>query len=312
MRDGYRANAGEMCFILSWFRVHQAILHSWGDISVLLFLRQCCWGLALVPLGKSRFLTCLIGNMEILSTQCRGIGPPLAGRWKAHEFSRVAAGTWGIFSSYGVDGYLKLGFVQRSQESCLGMTHTSGSYIRLGRTIRTLLEVRWESKHLLLFGTVILVFLSLFTKSQASSHFESLNSAHLSECQSDVRTSVKKRWRTMAFYTVSTGDSDIPSSCEMKDEPLFKPLQGKPAFFWVRASGGQLHLRQKTRSPYDIPISDGSLLFRCLWKVGLPLQLKTGNLSHPEMIWGARNIPQADLLKFMMFYTWDGCLRESL
>ena len=94
-----------------------------------------------------------------------------------------------------------------------------------------LLDVRWEAKHPLLVDTVILLFLSIFTKGQASSAFESLNSAHLSECQRDVRTSVQKMWRTMAFSRVSTGDSDIPSSCEMKDEPLFKPLQGKPAFF---------------------------------------------------------------------------------
>ena len=26
-------------------------------------------------------------------------------------------------------------------------------------------------------------------------------------------------------------DSDIPLSCEMKDEPAFKPLQGNPTFF---------------------------------------------------------------------------------
>ena len=30
------------------------------------------------------------------------------------------------------------------------------------------------------------------------------------------------------------------------------------------------------------------------------------------MIWGARNIPQAALLKLMILYTWDGCLRESI
>ena len=30
----------------------------------------------------------------------------------------------------------------------------------------------------------------------------------------------------MAFSRVSTGDSFIPSSCEMKYEPAFKPLQG--------------------------------------------------------------------------------------
>ena len=101
----------------------------------------------------------------------------------------------------------------------------------LGRKIQTLLEVNRESKHPLLVGTVILVFLSIFTKSQASSPFEALYSAQLSKSQMDVRPSVQKRLRTMAFSRVSTGDSDIPSSCEMKDEPAFKALQGKPAFF---------------------------------------------------------------------------------
>ena len=33
----------------------------------------------------------------------------------------------------------------------------------------------------------------------------------------------------MAFSRVSTGESDIPSSCEMKQEPEFKPMQGYPA-----------------------------------------------------------------------------------
>ena len=57
----------------------------------------------------------------------RGNGPHLAGRAKSHEFSRVVAGTWCISSSYDGDGHLKLGFVQRSQDSCLDMTDTSGS-----------------------------------------------------------------------------------------------------------------------------------------------------------------------------------------
>ena len=88
-----------------------------------------------------------------------------------------------------------------------------------------------EAKRPLLVGRVILVFLSIFTKSQASSPFEALNAAHLSKSQMDVRPSVQKRLRTLAFSRVSTGESDIPSSCEMKDEPAFKALQGKPAFF---------------------------------------------------------------------------------
>ena len=101
----------------------------------------------------------------------------------------------------------------------------------LGRKIQTLLEVSREAKRPLLVGTVILVFLSIVTNSQASSPFEALNSVHLSKSQMDVRPSALKRLRTMAFSRVSTGDSDIPSSCEMKDEPAFKALQGKLALF---------------------------------------------------------------------------------
>ena len=101
----------------------------------------------------------------------------------------------------------------------------------LGRRRQTLLEVSREAKHSLLVGTVILVFVSIFTKSQASSPFEALNSAHLSKSQMDVRPSVQKSLRTIAFSGVSTGDSDIASSCEMKDAPAFKALQGKLAFF---------------------------------------------------------------------------------
>ena len=101
----------------------------------------------------------------------------------------------------------------------------------LGRKIQTLLEVSHEANHPLLVCTVILVFLSIFTKSKGSSPFEALNSAHILKSQMDVRPSVQKMLRTMAFSRVSTGVSDIPTACEMKDEPAFKTLQGKPAFF---------------------------------------------------------------------------------
>ena len=87
-----------------------------------------------------------------------------------------------------------------------------------------------------------------------------------------MRPPVQMRRGTRVFSRVSTGDSDIPSSCEMKDEPAFKPLQGNPTFFLVRASQYPLHLRQQTQGPSHIPIAEGRLLLRCLWKVGLPLQ----------------------------------------
>ena len=120
-------------------------------------------------------------------------------------------------------------------------------------------------------------FLSIFKNSQASSPFEALNSVCLSRYQSDVIPPIQMRRRTMAFSRVSTGDTDIPSSCEMKYEPEFKPLQENPAFFLVRVSRGPFHLRQETHSPSHIPIAEGKLHLRCWWKVGSNLQSKTVN-----------------------------------
>ena len=125
---------------------------------------------------------CLIGNLELLCTLCRGIGPHLPLREMSHGFSRVAAGTWGIFTSYGRDGHSKLVFVQRCQDSCIVTMDNSGIYTGLGRTIWTLLEVMLETEGHFLVSTVILGFLTIFKKSQASSTFEALNSACLSSC----------------------------------------------------------------------------------------------------------------------------------
>ena len=91
--------------------------------------------------------------------------------------------------------------------------------------------MRQETEVHFLFGTVILGLLSIFKKSQASSPYEALNSVCLSRVQRDVRPPVKMRWKPMAFSRVSTGDSNMPSSCEMKEEPEFKPLQESRAFF---------------------------------------------------------------------------------
>ena len=155
--------------------------------------------------------------------------------------------------------------------------NTSGIETRLGRTIRTLLEVRQETKAHFLVGRVILGFLSIFKKSQAPSPFEALNSVCLSRYQSDVIPPIQMRQRTMAFSRVSTGYSDILSSCEMKHEPEFKTLQGNPAFFRVRVSRGPLHLRQEKQGRSHIPIFEGKFHLSCLWKVGSNLQSKTGN-----------------------------------
>ena len=116
-----------------------------------------------------------------------------------------------------------------------------------------------------------------FNKCQASSPFEPLNSTCLSWCQRDMRPPGQMRRGPSSFSRISTGDSDIPSSCEIIDEPSFEPLQGNPAFFRVRESWCPFHLRQQTQGPSHIPIAEGSPLLSCLWKVGIPLQSKPGN-----------------------------------
>ena len=40
------------------------------------------------------------------------MGPHLTARRRSHGFSRVEAGTWGIFSSYGRDVHSKLEIVE--------------------------------------------------------------------------------------------------------------------------------------------------------------------------------------------------------
>ena len=68
----------------------------------------------------------------------------------------------------------------------------------------------------------------------------------------------------------------------MQEEPAFKSLLGNPPLF---ESGhfGPFHLRLQIQGPSHIPIAEKSLLLRCLWKVGIPLELKPGNQLSSEV-----------------------------
>ena len=135
-----------------------------------------------------------------------------------------------------MDGPSRLVFGQRRQDSCLVVRDTSGFSARLGRAIETPLEVRWETQGPYSVATEILGFLSIFKRSQVSSHFEALNSLYFLNCERDVRPLVEMIQGARSFSRVSTRDSDIPLSWEMKEEPAFKSQQGNPAFFRVRVS----------------------------------------------------------------------------
>ena len=73
---------------------------------------------------------------------------------------------------------------------------------------------------------------------------------------SDVRPPVQMSLRPRAFSMDFTEDLDIPLSCEMKDEPAFKPVQRNPTFFLVRKSRYPLHVRHQIQGPSHIPIAD--------------------------------------------------------
>ena len=45
-------------------------------------------------------------------------------------------------------------------------------------------------------------------------------------------------------------------------------------------------MKQQTQGPSELPIAEGSLLLRCLWKVGIPLESKPRNqLSSGDALW---------------------------
>ena len=150
-----------------------------------------------------------------------------------------------------------------------------------------------------LVGTVILGFLSIFKKSKASSPFEALKSVCLSRCQSDVIPPVQKRQRPTAFSSVSTGDSDILSSCDMKHEPKFKPLQGNPALFWVRP----LVIHSTWDRKHRVLLTYLLLRENSTWGVGGKLanlfSQRQGISSHLETICCAWNFLHAAVLKWI-------------
>ena len=134
----------------------------------------------------------------------------------------------------------------------------------------------------------------------------------LYRCQSDMIPPVQMRRRTTAFSRVSTGDSDNPSSCEMKHEPELKPLQGNLAFFWVRG----LAVHSTWDRKQIVPLTYLLLRENSTWGAGGKLaqifNQRQGIISHLGTIWGTWSFPRVAVLILIFISTWDGCLRESL
>ena len=102
-----------------------------------------------------------------------------------------------------------------------------------------------------------------------------------------------------AFSRVSTGDSDIHSSCEMKDEPAFKPLQEYPAFFQVKASRDPFHLRQQTQGPLTYLLLREASSGGACGMLSYLFSRSQGISSHLETIWGEQSYPRFAVLKLL-------------
>ena len=85
------------------------------------------------------------------------------------------------------------------------------------------------------------------------------------------------RLRPRAFSRNCTEDSDIRLSCEMKDEPAFKPLQGNPTFFRVRLSRYPLHLWEQIQ----VSIKHIEVPNMFDWEHGIALQPIQGIRASP-------------------------------
>ena len=203
-------------------------------------------------------LEAMQGNRASSHSEGRNLMVFLELRWEPGASSRV---TRGLFFKH----------------SCLVSRDTSGFSSRQGSTGGTPLELRRETQGPFLVTTGIFEFLSVFKRSQALCPVEACKYAFLWRCQRDVNPPVEMRWGTKALSRVSTGHSDTPSCCERKHGLAFESLQGNQALPRVRKTRCPFHLSQQTQGTSHIPITERSLLFRCLWKIGIPLVLKPGN-----------------------------------
>ena len=92
-----------------WRGIGRHLKLIWATPSYLTFLRwhQCSsrlvrdiWGTLCSSIKQIKSPYLFVCEKALLCTQCRGIGTHLSAKGKFHGFSRVAAGTWGTFSSY--------------------------------------------------------------------------------------------------------------------------------------------------------------------------------------------------------------------
>ena len=159
--------------------------------------------------------------------------------------------------------------------------------------------MRSDTEDHFLFDKLILGFLAIFKNSQASSTFEAVNSTWLLSCQRDLRPLFEMRWRPRAFCRVSTGDSDILSSCDMNDEHALSLCTE----IWPSLESWHLGVHFAWSIKHRVPLTyiflrENSSCGACGMMAYL-FSRRQGMSSHLQKIWGARIFHPVALLKLM-------------
>ena len=129
--------------------------------------------------------------------------------------------------------------------------------------------------------------------------FWSLELHRALEVSRDVRPPVQMSRGTRVSSRISTQDSDIPSSCHMKHERKFKPLQGNPVFLWVRPLAVYSNWNRKHRVPRSYLLLRENSTWGACGKLAHLFSERQGISSHLEKIFGAWNFLRAAVLKWI-------------
>ena len=151
-----------------------------------------------------------------------------------------------------------------------------------------------------------------FQEESSLDSFWSLELHEPLEVSRDVRAPVKMMRGTRVSSRISIQDSNIASSCDMKHEPKFKPLEGNTAFFLVRHLAVHSSWDRKHRVPLSYILLRENSIWGACGKLAHLFSQRHGISSHLETICGAWNCLRAAVLKWIFIYTWGGCLKESL
>ena len=168
--------------------------------------------------------------------------------------------------------------------------------------------MRQETEAHFLVCTVILGFLSIFKKSQASSPYETLNSVCLWRGQRDVRPPVQMRQK----LKLSIGSPQGIQTC--LHLVIWKMSLNLSHFREIGPSfeSGPLGVHSTWSRKHSVPLTSLLLTENSSWgacgNLAHLFTQRQGINSHLGTIWGAWSFPRVAVLKLIFIYTWEWCL----